>query len=299
MDTASPLPLVLTLHPLLAPRVPERGSSTLDFGYQLRLPDGPALAGDDPLLRAFGAFVVELLHGPEHEEALQHDAFEPGRRLTLVQHGVDDDGDSIVGAWDADGIRRAGIVPYLKANVVAAALEHGLSMAGVVLREERTLFDDRRLQIAVLVHAPALVLVDLDGCERVARPVRPRRNRVVLLADGSSELRWWDPSGNGGPMDLAELPLSAELAAELRRLSSAYVQAADGEDLAGDFIEGIERDWTRSALEMRTHELWRRARLELGQRYAIGLMAPGMTRPAWSPDEAGDDGEDEDEDLPF
>ncbi len=54
-------------------------------------------------------------------------------------------------------------------------------------------------------------------------------------------------------------------------------------------MEGIERDYSRSALEARTRELWRRARRELGQRYAIGLLAPGMTRPAWSADELDDE----------
>jgi hypothetical protein len=54
-------------------------------------------------------------------------------------------------------------------------------------------------------------------------------------------------------------------------------------------VEGIERDYSRSALEAHTRELWRRARRELGQRYAIGLLAPGMTRPAWLADELDDE----------
>ncbi|MEA2176834.1 MAG: hypothetical protein QOG77_131, partial [Solirubrobacteraceae bacterium] len=40
-------------------------------------------------------------------------------------------------------------------------------------------------------------------------------------------------------------------------------------------------------------ELWQRARAELGQRYAIGLLGPGMSRPAWSPEEGGADDDDD------
>jgi hypothetical protein len=296
MDTASPLPLTLALHPLLPLRAPEPGSYSLTFGYQLRLADGPGLASDDPLLSAFGARVLRLISGSGHVEALQDDAFDPGRRLTLAPNGVDDDGDAVVAAWDADGIRLAGVVPYPQSAAVAAAHEHGLLVEAVVLTEERALLDDRRLYVDVLVHAPALVRVDLDAVSAIARPERHRRRRVVLLADGSSELRWWDPSGRGGPMDLADLPVSPELATELHKLSSAYVRAADEDDLPEDFGDGIEREWTRSTLACRTRELWCRARCELGQRYAIGLLAPGMTQPAWSVEEVDDE---EDDDIPF
>src|SRR5919108_4111347 len=133
MKTAPPLPLVLTLNPMLPLRAPEPGTATLTLGFQLRLPGGPALAADDALLTAFGACVVELITGLDDREALQDDAFAPGRRLTLLDEGVDEDGDPVVGVWDADGVRRAGTLHYATAAVVAAAVEQGLAVEALVL----------------------------------------------------------------------------------------------------------------------------------------------------------------------
>ncbi len=111
MDTASALPLSLTLHPLLPARAPEPGGTDLTFGFQLRLARGPGLLSKDPLLAAVGANVVRLSAPPDLEEALQHDAFDPGRRLSLRAQGVDDDGDVLIAVWDADGTRQAGFLP--------------------------------------------------------------------------------------------------------------------------------------------------------------------------------------------
>lgn len=296
MDTASPLPISLTLHPLLPARAPEPGGTDLTFGFQLRLAGGPGLLGKDPLLAAVGANVVRLAAPPDHEEALQDDAFDPGRRLSLRAQGVDDDSDVLIAVWDADGTRQAGFLPYPVSATVAAALDRGLSVEGIVLAEGRALLDDRRLGIELLVHATELVRVDHDPALAIARPQRPARTRVVLLADGTSELRWWDPTGAAGPMAIGDLPVSAELTSELQRLSSELVRAAADDEAPEDFVEGIERDYARSALQARTRELWHRTRRELGQRYAIGLLAPGMTRPAWSADELE---EEPDPDIAF
>jgi hypothetical protein len=292
MQTAS-LPLVLTLHPLLPLRMPECGCTTLTYGYRLRLPGGPALADDDPLLAAFAGWVVPLLGAGAHDEAFQDAAFAPGRRARLTIAGVDDDGDPVVEVWDGEGVRRAGHLPYRRAALVAAAEEHGLPMEALVLTEERALLDDRRIGVELLVHPRATIRVE-PGAEGLVAPRRPARDRVVLVADGSGALRWWDPSGRAGPMDLGDLPVSDELAAELRRLSDEYASVVDRPTAPGDHMDALERDWASSALESRTHELWRRARAELGRRYAVGLQGPGMSRPAWSPGELtdGDDGSD-------
>jgi hypothetical protein len=118
----------------------------------------------------------------------------------------------------------------------------------------------------------------------------------VLLADGTSDLRWWDPSGHSGPIELADLPVSEELAAELDRLATAYARANEETDDGDGVMDGLEREWQRESLEARTRELWHRARAELGRRYAIGLLAPGMSRPTWSPTDRGDT---EDDDIEF
>jgi len=295
MESSPPLPFVLTLHPLLPLRA-RRHRRTLDLGYQLRLVDGPALADDDVLLDAFGAFVVPLVGDDHDAEALQHEAFAPGRRLTLLPEGVDRDGDAVVGVWDADGIRRAGVVPYEKAAVVAAAAQAGLTVAALVLREERAVLDDRREDLTLLVHAPAIVRVDVPADDELH--VRPRpsvRNRVVLVADGSGELRFWDPAGRGGPIAVDELPLSSELVAEFRRLSAAFDRvAAQADDVPADPMEGVEREWLRVSLESRTQALWEQARTELGRSYAIGLLARGMSRPVWDTHEADEDDDEDD-----
>jgi hypothetical protein len=70
---------------------------------------------------------------------------------------------------------------------------------------------------------------------------------------------------------------------------------ADG-DTPADPLDAFERDSYRSTLEHRLQELWARAREELGRRYAVGLLGPGMARPAWSSDEAAADA---DADIPF
>jgi len=194
--------------------------------------------------------------------------------------------------WDAAGTRRAGHLDFRAAAEVAAATDAGLAVGAVVLTEDRLRVDDRRCGLEVLVHAHAFVRVEsaaAGGAEAVApvaRRPRPVRERVVLVADGSSELRWWDPSGRGGPMDLGQVPLSSGLLADLERLSAEYA-ALDDADAAGGAADGFERQMYRSSLDARMHGLWQRARAELGRSYAIGLLGPGMTSPAWSPDEAG------------
>jgi hypothetical protein len=288
--STSPQPLVLALHPILPLRTPEDGACTLTYGYQLRLPDGPALAADDPLLRAFGAFVTGLGVAGDHDEPGQHETFAAGAPVRLVVEGADDDGDPVVGVWDAERVRRSGYLPHRRAAVVAAALEQGLAMEALVLTEERALADDRRVGLGLIVHAPALLRVDRDAAgpgDLMVSLRRRARERVVLVADGSGELRWWDPSGRAGPMELSDLPVSGELAAELERLSAEYVAAQTGRDP----MDALAEHWTVSALESRTRDLWRRARAELGPSYAVGLQGPGMSRPAWSPAEIAGDAE--------
>jgi hypothetical protein len=290
METTPPIPLALSLNPILPLRAPETCTPVRTLGFQLRLPDGPALATDDPLLRAFGASVVALTPGVDDREALQDDAFAPGRRVALLEEGVDHDGDPVVGVWDAEGVRRGGAVHYETAAVVSAALEAGLEVEAVVLTEDRTRVDDRRTCISLLVHARVLVTVETAVAE-TAPPVRrvgPVRERVVLVADGTAEPRWWDPAGRRGPMDLDRVPLSPRLLADLRATTAAYALVSD-DDAPADAVDGFERELYRESLAARMRELWKRARAELGRTYAIGLLGPGMTHPEWTPSDDDDD----------
>jgi len=42
--------------------------------------------------------------------------------------------------------------------------------------------------------------------------------------------------------------------------------------------------------------VWRRLRAELGRRYQVGFLGPGMEQPVWDPGEREDE---EDDDLEF
>ncbi len=86
----------------------------------------------------------------------------------------------------------------------------------------------------------------------------------MLVADGCGELRFWDLAGSGGPIAGDELPLSSERVAEFKRLSSAFRPGVVGA-----------------------------RRTKLGRSSAIGLRAPGMSRPVWDSGEPTDDEDDE------
>jgi hypothetical protein len=81
----------------------ERGES----GFWLRdAATGDALRWDDPRLR-----VVKLAGASYRADALQDDAFTPGRRLALVAEPDNEHDSKAVGIWDADRTVQAGYVP--------------------------------------------------------------------------------------------------------------------------------------------------------------------------------------------
>lgn len=289
-------PLALALQPVMPVRMPRSGRDTALYGYQLRLAEGLMLTSDDPLLRAFACSVEVIDEELVDDDALQSPTFDPGLPVHLAREGVDDDGDEVFGIWDAEEIRRAGTLPYDTAARVSASLDHGLSIGALILSEIRNRSDDRRAGIALLVYPPALVTIDVEAGGPLQRPRRRTRPRLVLIADEASGLRWWDPSGSAGPMDLDALPVSAALADELLDLATRFKNAPDEPDQP-DINDEFEVAWHQHGLEARTRMIWARVRRELGRRYAIGLMLNGMSRPAWSPEELSDT--EGDEDNPF
>ena len=81
----------------------ERGES----GYWLRdAATGEAMRWDDPRVR-----VVKLAGASYRLEALQDDAFAPGRRLSLVREPENEHDPNAVAVWDADRRVQAGYVP--------------------------------------------------------------------------------------------------------------------------------------------------------------------------------------------
>lgn len=117
----------------------ERGES----GYWLRdAASGEAMKWDDPRVR-----VVKLAGASYRADALQDDAFAPGRRLALVPEPDNEHDPNAVGIWDAGRRVQAGYVPA----EVAAAL-HGDEQA-VSLWEFRG-EDGSRIGLRILL-APA------------------------------------------------------------------------------------------------------------------------------------------------
>jgi hypothetical protein len=117
----------------------ERGES----GYWLRdAATGEAMRWDDPRVR-----VVKLAGASYRLEALQDDAFAPGRRLALVREPENEHDPNAVAVWDAERRAQAGYVPA----EIAPAL-HGDEQA-VSLWEFRG-EDGARIGLRVLV-APA------------------------------------------------------------------------------------------------------------------------------------------------
>jgi hypothetical protein len=289
-------PLALAVQPLMPVRTPRAGRATALYGYHLRLADGPVLTSDDPLLSAFAASVEVVDDQLMDEEALQSPTFDPGLPVRLVREGVDEDGDEVFGVWDADEIRRAGTLPYDTAARVAASIDHGLPVEALTLSEVRNRSDDRRAGVALLVYPPELVTVDIAAGGPLQRAQRRTRPRLVLIADEGAGLRWWDPSGSGGPIELDALPVSSALADDLRDLALAFEKAPEEPD-ERDIHEDMEVAWHLQGLQTRTRMIWARVRRELGRRYAIGLMLNGMSQPAWSPEQLSDD--EDDDDIPF
>ena len=81
----------------------ERGES----GYWLRdAATGAAMRWDDPRVR-----VVKLAGASYRLEALQEDAFAPGRRLALVAEPDNEHDPNAVGVWDAARKLQVGYVP--------------------------------------------------------------------------------------------------------------------------------------------------------------------------------------------
>jgi hypothetical protein len=81
----------------------ERGES----GYWLRdAATGAAMRWDDPRVR-----VVKLAGASYRLEALQEDAFAPGRRLALVPEPENEHDPNAVAVWDAEQRVQGGYVP--------------------------------------------------------------------------------------------------------------------------------------------------------------------------------------------
>ena len=289
---SSPVPLRLVLEPRLPTRTTSH-NGWFEHGFHLRLPGGPVIDRCDPLLVAYGARIAAVAIHDDDDEQVQHDAFDPGSRVRLVP---EPGGDPEVGVWDSEGLRRGGSLLDREAEIIEAAIECGLSQSALVLTEDRTPQDDRREGLELLVFQDAFVEVDTTAAAGFDRPVRQSRRRLVLVADGTGDLCWWDPSGTAGPIAADDLPMSVDLTRAIQHLRAAYAELGQDGPSERRGFERFEAALDRDALDQQAAELWKRARMELGRRFAIGFLGAGMERPVWSPAELE---KADDSDIPF
>lgn len=292
---SQPIPLRLSLEPLLPTRTPSYENCFV-YGFKLRLPDGPEIDRADPLLVAYGVRIVTIAIHDDDDESVQADAFDPGSLVRLLPEAGGDD-DAEVGVWDTEAMRRGGSLLDRAAAVVDAAIECGLTQTALVLTEDRSAADDRREGLDLLVFHEGFVEDDTAAIAAFKRPVRPARARLVLVADGSGDVRWWDPSAETGPIAADDLPMSADLTRAMQKLRAAYAELEAEKDPDSRGFERFEAAIDRGMLNEQAATLWKRARAELGRRFAVGFLGAGMERPVWSPDELEDD--DDDTDIPF
>ncbi|HEU4978743.1 MAG TPA: hypothetical protein VFT42_07610, partial [Solirubrobacteraceae bacterium] len=174
------MPLRLSLEAVRPARVPRtRRSGNAGAGFRLVVGGEIPIEPDDPLLAAYGAWVVSLADTARHIDALQDAGFAPGRELTL-EPAQDECDRNVVRVLDAAGVLVAGHVAREHAARVAAALEHGLELLGIALWERRDLLTGERTGLRALV-APA-AFVDVTPPELAPPQVErfPEPRRVVL-----------------------------------------------------------------------------------------------------------------------
>jgi hypothetical protein len=233
-------------------------------------------------------------HGHEQREAEKR-VRGPGSLVQLLPESGGAD-EAEVGVWDPEALRRGGSLLERAAAVVDAAIECGLSQTALVLTEDRSAEDDRREGLDLLVFHDGFVEVDTAAVAAFERPVRPARARLVLVADGSGDVRWWDPSAEAGPIAADDLPMSADLTRAMQKLRAAYAELEAEKDPDKRGFARFEAALDRTALDEQAATLWKRARAELGRRFAVGFLGSGMQRPVWSPEELDDD---DDSEIPF
>ena len=127
----------------------ERGESEGGRGFWLRdAATADALGWNDERLAAAGARIVALAGSTYRSDALQDEAFEPGKPLALVAEPENEHDPNAIAIWDEERRLQAGYVP---ADV---AKELTLPLQAVSLWEWREA--DRRVGLRMLIAPPTV-----------------------------------------------------------------------------------------------------------------------------------------------
>jgi len=127
----------------------ERGDLEGGRGFWLRdAASGDALGWRDERLAAAGARVLPVAGSSHREDALQDEAFAPGRPLLLVPEPENEHDPNAIGVWDEARRLQAGYVPAIDAR------ELELPLQALSLWEWRDA--DRRVGLRMLVAPPGV-----------------------------------------------------------------------------------------------------------------------------------------------
>ena len=270
--------LSLVLEPILPTRGADNEADGAFYGYCLRERGRQySLREDDPALRWAGARFVEFQIPAARAGELQHDCFSPGRELRLVCTR-ESDGRRAVEVWDSDCGRCAGQLPDPHITEIFSARDSSLELRTVALDELRQ--GGMRTGLTLMIVPKASVSLSLKRLRSYTAP--PGLPRLLLTLDEDFRATWWDPDAACGPADLAGLGVSPALRGAARDLEKAGKRLRKKRSVDADRPRHMERHAV-GRLEHDARELWRLARSELGDRYAVGLITPSIKDVVWSP----------------
>jgi hypothetical protein len=277
--------LKLGFQPITPLRTPPRGEAYVRHGYRLRLPGGPVLNEDDPLLAACGATLTTILEDVDEATTVADDRFAPGTRLALEPEDDLDEGPG-VGLWDPGRSVRLASIPGATGRRATAALELGIELLAVIVSELRSKRHGTRVGVQILV-APS-ALVHLGRIPAHPAPPAPHARRLVLIVD--EDLRWWDPDASAGPSEIGDVPVAHDLATDLSEIRQRWQEVRE-RPVPTDPMETWEIDFARDEVLSEARRLWVRARREMAGECRVGWLEPGMKAPRWTPREDDDEGD--------
>ncbi len=110
------------------------GDEVTEQGYEILDQDGETVYDED--LEDFNGIILPVAGVSHRQDALQHDAFEPGRRVRFVRDPGNKADRNAVEVWDAERKYMIGFVPREHAPDIGRRVRQG-NAAGLIIREFR------------------------------------------------------------------------------------------------------------------------------------------------------------------